>query len=81
MARRLDPGQLHIQEAVALLIHNQAAFVTQKAETDKRIAELEARIEQRFANIERDLAKIFRILEGLPEAIRLIRQKIGFKAE
>ena len=62
----------HIAEAIALLLHNEAKFVSHLDED-----------RQRFARIERDLdiikAMLLRheeMLQKLPEAIR---DKIGFK--
>jgi len=52
---------------MALLLHNQAQFVSQMVESERR-----------FAAIERHLAEITRILYELPEAVR---QKIGFKPQ
>jgi predicted nucleic acid-binding Zn-ribbon protein len=85
MPRRTNGTRLNLQEAIALLIHNQAAFVNQIAETNKRLeetarlhAELEAETRRHFAAIERELYEIKRALHELPEAIR---QKIGFKAK
>ena len=60
----------NLEQAMALLIQNQAAFMS------AFIAQL-SRTEARFDNIERLLAEHHRILVELPEAIR---EKIGFKA-
>ena len=69
---------------MALLIHNQAAFVEQIARNDQERLKLQqksdetfARIEERFSRIEAILLQHTRILEQLPE---LIRKKIGFKS-
>ena len=78
MARRLNGDRINLQEAVALLIHNQAAFVSEMAEMNKHRDELAAQSERRFAAIERELHEIKRALLELPEAIR---QKIGFKTK
>ena len=68
-----------LAQAMALLIQNQAAFVAQLGESQKKFGELEARI----ARVERSLEEIkailrthSEILAELPEAVRL---KIGFK--
>jgi hypothetical protein len=91
---RRDPtqnGHDRLDEAMALLIQNQAAFVGSQAETNHRVAEYqremreyERQTAEHFAHIEADMAVILRvlaehgrILEQLPEAIR---DKIGFKA-
>jgi len=76
MARRSDGSSVSLQEAVALLIHNQAAFVREMAELNRRHQELSAQSVRRFAAIERELHEIKVVLSNLPEAIR---QKIGFK--
>jgi hypothetical protein len=78
MARTLNGTKINLQEAVALLIHNQAAFVSQMAEMSRRHDQLAAQSERRFAAIERELHEIKRVLYELPEAIR---QKIGFKSK
>lgn len=65
MKRTSNAAKINLQEAIALLLHNQAQFVNQLAESQRR-----------FANIERKLDLIERILYELPEAVR---QKIGFK--
>ena len=85
-------GKDRLEEAIALLIHNQAAFVGQKAETDRAHAEferrhlkVEAETAERFASIESKMAEIIRVLtehgrklERLTEAVR---EKIGFKGQ
>ncbi len=60
----------NLEQAMALLIQNQAAFMS------AFISHL-ARTEGRFDRIERLLAEHHQILVDLPEAIR---EKIGFKA-
>jgi len=65
MKRTPNGTKTNLQEAMALLLHNQAQFVSQMVESERR-----------FANIERKLDRIERILYDLPEAVR---QKIGFK--
>ena len=70
---------------MTLLIHNQAAFLSRVADTDRRLAEIERESSERFKRIENDMAAILRVLsehsrmlEQLPEAVR---NKIGFKRE
>ena len=77
-ARRNTNGRL--EEALAILINNQASFIAQLARSDERLA----RSDERFSRIERQLAEIKAILlrheqmlESLPEAIR---QRIGFES-
>jgi len=67
MKRTPNGTKVNLQEAVALLLHNQAQFVSQMVESERR-----------FAAIERELAEIKRMLYELPEAVR---QKIGFKPQ
>ena len=87
MARRGTPHNGHdrLEEAMALLIQNQAAFVSRLAETDRIHAQFERETAERFARIEAQMAEIIRVLsehgrllERLPEAIR---DKIGFKGQ
>jgi hypothetical protein len=94
MATRKSPKNNHnnLEEAMALLIRNQAAFVEQIARTDQERLELKrkseefereareqfSRIDGRFTRVEERLGRIETILVQLPEAIR---QKIGFKAQ
>ena len=93
MATRKHPRNTnHLEEAMALLIRNQAAFVEQMARSDREAPELRrksdelqqrgderfARIDDRFAGVEQRLSRIETILVQLPEAIR---RKIGFKAQ
>jgi hypothetical protein len=74
MAR--GPGNGRLEEALATLIQNQAAFIARLAETDARMAEMNRQIEARFARIEALLLEHNRFLQTLPDAIR---EKIGFK--
>jgi hypothetical protein len=78
MPRRMNGAKIGLQDAVALLLHNQATFVSQMSEANRRHDELNAQIERRFAAIERELFDIKRALRDLPEATR---QKIRFKTE
>jgi hypothetical protein len=84
MARAKQQGNGRLEEALATLIQNQAAFVAQLHQRDREMAELQRVNSERFARIEsillehsRILAEHTRILERLPEAVR---EKIGFKA-
>lgn len=92
MARKSVPqnGHSRLEEAMALLVQNQAAFVGRQGETDRAHVEFERRhlefereTADRFARIEAQMAEIIRvlsehgrILERLTEAVR---DKIGFK--
>ncbi len=84
MARAKNQRNGRLEEALAILIQNQASFLARMAETDQQIAEMQRINSERFARIEailldhsRILADHGRILEALPDTIR---QKIGFKA-
>ncbi len=78
-------GHDRLEEALAILIQNQAAFLG-------RLAEIERTTSERFGRIENDMTAILRVLsehsavlsehsrllERLPEAVR---DKIGFKGQ
>jgi hypothetical protein len=90
--RIADNGRDRLDEAMAMLVQNQAAFLNRLAETDRAHAESERRhlecqreTAERFARIEAQMAEIIRVLnehgrllESLPEAVR---EKIGFKGQ
>ncbi len=72
----------HLEEALALLIQNQASLLShqasfQMAEMNRLNSERFARIEEELANIRTILLRHEQILQGLPETIR---EKIGFKS-
>jgi hypothetical protein len=83
-------GKDRLDEAMALLIqnqatlvqtqsafvHTQATFAAQMAQTNRENAERFERIERDIATILQVLAEHGRILQRLPEAVR---DKIGFK--
>jgi hypothetical protein len=78
-----ENGHSRLEEAIATLINNQAAFVTQLAESERLRLKLDREANERFARIEGQMAEIIRvlnqhgqILEHLPDAVR---EKIGFK--
>jgi hypothetical protein len=91
VARKQNKSNGHLEEALALLIQNQASFLARATEMDRRFAETDRQNAERFARIEkillehsqilanhsRILQEHTRLLEALPEAIR---DKIGFKA-
>lgn len=62
----------HLEEALVLLINNQAAFLSRLGEVDGRFS----RIERELADIKAILLRHEQMLQVLPEAIR---QKIGFE--
>jgi hypothetical protein len=83
MQKRTRRRSTHLEEAIALLIQTQAAFVAQLAENSREIAESRRKnektfseINRKFAHIEAMLMRHERILTDLPE---VIRQKIGFQ--
>jgi predicted Zn-ribbon and HTH transcriptional regulator len=67
-----------LEQAMALLIQNQASFVSQLAEINKRSDERFSRIEEDLQQIKAILLRHEQMLQVLPEAIR---EKIGFKRE
>lgn len=83
-------GHTRLDEAVAILIQNQAAFVANQAATDRahtefqrRHLEFERQTAERVDRIEAQMKEVIRILtehgrqlERLTEAVR---DKIGFK--
>jgi hypothetical protein len=85
-------GHDRLDQAIALLIQNEAAFVARLNEADKERAEMrreqieiQRATEERFRSIEGQMAEIIRVLnehtrvlERLPEAVR---DKIGFKGQ
>ena len=84
-------GPTRLEEAMAMLIQNQAAFVGQLSENDRRHLKFESETAERFARIEAQMAEIIRVLNEhnriLSEHSRMIerltdavREKIGFKA-
>jgi len=87
LARKSIPQNGHdrLEEALAMLIQIQAAFVGRLSENERRHLEYEREANERFARIEAQMAEIIRVLsehgrllERLPEAIR---DKIGFKGQ
>jgi hypothetical protein len=94
LARKATPQNGHdrLEEAMAMLIQNQAAFVGRLSESESRHSEFERRhlefereTAERFARIEAKMAEIIRVLsehgrllERLPDAVR---EKIGFKGQ
>ena len=87
MARKstASNGRDRLDEALAMLIPNQAMFVSRLAETDRLQAQFQREAAERFAHIDAQMAEIIRVLnehsrllERLPEAVR---EKSGFKAQ
>lgn len=71
-----------LEEAMALLIQNQASFVAQLRVTDREIAELRRATDEKFAQIVAILNEhgriLLRLVDVLPEAVK---DKIGIKPE
>jgi hypothetical protein len=83
MARSKQTRNGRLEEALAILIQNQASFLARVSEMDRINSERFARIQEQFQRIEailfehsRILAEHGRLLAALPEAIR---DKIGFR--
>jgi hypothetical protein len=78
-------GQSHLEEAMALLIQNQASFLKDLRDIERDRRDMERANSDRFSRIEATMASILRVLdehsrtlERLPEAVR---DKIGFKGQ
>jgi hypothetical protein len=78
-------GSHRLEEAMAMLIQNEAAFVGRLAENERRHLEFERETAEHFAAFESKMAEIIRavnehnrLLERLPDEIR---ERIGFKAQ
>ena len=74
MRRRSNSTQISLEQAIALLIQNQAAFLASSREFD----EWRRKADKQFDEIKAILLRHEQILSQLPE---LIRQKIGFKGK
>jgi len=94
-ARKPLPRNDHLEEAMALLIRNQAAFVEQIARNDQERLKLQLtgedrqrkaeerfdKIEERLANIEASLVELPKtILQTILDQIPKIRKEIGFES-
>ena len=80
MARKAERNG-HLEQAIALLIQNQAAFVADMRENSKQFTEIRRdfeKIQGAFEEIKNILIRHEHILANLPEAIR---ERIGFKAD
>jgi hypothetical protein len=81
MAAKSSSNGSKLEEAMALLINNQAAFVAGQREHERDIAGLRremAEIKSQLAVIVQVLERHGRMLERLPDAVR---DRIGFKPE
>ncbi|PYS64440.1 MAG: hypothetical protein DMF76_04695 [Acidobacteria bacterium] len=81
--RKNSNSNNHLEEAMALLIRNQAAFVVQIARNDQERLKLQRssdesqrETKERFTRVEERLSRIETILLQLPKAIK---KEIGFK--
>ena len=85
MAIRPSGSRFTLQEAIALLIHNQAEYVGQLAEMNKRHNKLELEARRQFARIEREMDEIKAVLREMHQTIlqlpEAVRKKIGFKTK
>ncbi len=77
-------GKHHLEEALALLVQNQASLLSNQASFLSQVAEMNRLKSERFARTEEELTSIRtillrheQILQGLPETIR---EKIRFKS-
>jgi len=75
MARMKDQKNGRLEEAMVLLIQNQAQFLARITEMDRINSERFARIEAMLAEHGRILQQLPEMLQELPEAVR---QKFGF---
>ena len=88
MAARKSPANNHLQEAMALLISNQAAFVEQIARNDQERLALQIRTEEwqrksdeRFARIEAQLLQLpAKIVQTVLDQFPRLKKEIGFKS-
>ena len=76
MAARTRNGNENLAAAMTLLIHNQAQFVAEMVDLNRRYNELKEETARRLANIEALLIQHDQLLKNLPDAIK---EKIGFK--
>ena len=88
MAARKSPANNHLEEAMALLISNQAAFVEQIARNDQERLALQIRTEEwqrksdeRFARIEAQLLQLpAKIVQTVLDQFPRLKKEIGFES-
>src|SRR2546429_173392 len=91
MARAKSSGNGRLEEAMVLLIQNQASFIQSQTAFVSRIAEMDRMNAERFARIEALLGEhsrflgehgriLLEVLQRLGAVEQAIREKIGFKA-
>ena len=78
MPARSSTAKVTLQEAVTLLIQNQAKFVSEIAEVNRRHTELVMETKREIDEIKSVLHQMYEVILQLPEAVR---QKIGFKSK
>ncbi len=80
MAKKAIPENGHdrLEEAIAILIQNQATFLRDLADIERTTSARFSRIETDMTAILRVLSEHSRLLERLPEAVR---DKIGFQGQ
>ncbi len=76
MPRSKNSKNNRLEEAVTMLIQNQALFLSRISEMDRINSERFGRIEGILLDHSRILADLIRIVEALPEAVR---EKFGFR--
>jgi hypothetical protein len=76
-------GHALLEEAIAVLIQNQAAFVGRLGENERRHLEYEREANERVAKIEAKMSEVIRILSEHNRQVELlteaVRDTIGFK--
>jgi hypothetical protein len=95
MAARKSPANNHLEEAMALLIRNQAAFVEQISRNDqerlalqrrteesqRRTEEWQRKSDERFAKIEAQLLQLpAKLVQAVLDQLPRIKKEIGFKS-
>ena len=88
MAARKSAANNHLQEAMALLIHNQAAFVEQISRSDqerlrlqRQTEEWQRKSEERFTRIDAQLTQLpAKIVQAVLDQLPRIKKEIGFKS-
>ena len=88
MAARKSPANNHLQEAMALLISNQAPFVEQIARNDQdRLAlqikseEWQRKSDERFARIEAQLVQLpAKVIQTVLDQFPRLKKEIGFNS-
>lgn len=69
-------GHSNLEMALTVLIQNQAKFVSEMADINRRSNELKEETAKRFSNIENLLLQHNQLLKALPDTLK---EKIGFQ--